>query len=140
MTGSEGSTSRRRRRWQACSGYSEWPFDSILHKRAHEAFNSFKQLQVVDFNSWTGTLIICPVGGGPSCFSNWSATLTGVTHQGIKLTPGSAAAVRAHLGPHLSSPPVAASHSRGASSTGAGRFPSPRSGGQRPGRLESRKS
>lgn len=34
MTGS-GEPTRRRRR-QACSGYSEWPFGSILHKRAHD--------------------------------------------------------------------------------------------------------
>lgn len=39
MTGSEGPTRRWRRRQQARSGCSEWPFDSTLHKRARDAFS-----------------------------------------------------------------------------------------------------
>lgn len=52
----------------------------------------------------------------------------------------SATATRARSGPHPSSGPVAASHSRGASSTGGGRFPWRRSGRRRPGSLERRSS
>lgn len=119
MRGGEEPTRRRRRR-QARSGYSEWPFGSILHKRA----------TVSDPNPDTrSNPNHRPSGdvGGPD--------------EGLKLSPNLHQPSGPRRGPpHPSSPAAAASRSRGASSTGAGRSPSRRSGKRRPGSLEGRKS